>query len=136
MTTSLMLRIASLIALLFAVAHSLAGLSHWSPVDDNAVLRAMASTHFDVMGFSRSYLDLYDGLGWSASVAMLLESVLLWQLGSLAKGDAARVRPMIAAFAVAALANGLVAWFFIFAVPAIFSAVLLAALVGAWLAPR
>ena len=136
MSTSLMLRIASIISLLFAIGHSLGGLSHWSPVDDNPVVRAMTDTHFPVMGVSRSYLDLYLGFGWSISVFMLVQAVLLWQLASFARTDAARVRPMIAAFAVASLASTLVAWFFIFLVPVLFSAALLVALVLAWLAPR
>jgi len=135
MTTSFMLRIASAISFLFTVGHSLGGLSKWSPVDDNPVLRAMTNTRFHVMGASRSYLDLYEGLGWSISVAMLLQTILLWQLASIARTDAARVRPMIAAFALATFASGAIAWFFIFAVPALFSAALLAALVLAWMAP-
>ena len=63
---------------------------------------------------------------------MLLQSVLLWQLASQARSDAARVRPMIAAFAVAALASGIIAWHFIFAVPALFSAALLIVLAAAY----
>ena len=136
MSTSLMLRVAAVISLLFAVGHSLGGLSHWSPVPDNPVLRAMTDTRFDVMGFSRSYLDLYVGLGWSISVFMLLQAILLWQLAPLARTEPARVKPMVAAFAAAALANGLIALVFLFAIPAAFSAALLVALVLAWLAPR
>src|SRR5881398_3332634 len=136
MTTSLMLRIASAISFLFAVGHSLGGLSKWSPVDDNPVLRAMANTRFDVMGASRSYLDLYVGFGWSISVFMLLQAVLLWQLAGIARTDAARARPMIGAFALASLASGLVACFFIFIIPVLFSAALFVALVLAWLARR
>src|SRR5665213_246072 len=101
MTTTLMLRIASLISFVFAVAHSLGGPSKWSPMGDNDVLKAMANTRFDIMGFNRSYLDLYLGLGWSISIAMLLQTIVLWQMASLARANAAQVRPMIAAFALA-----------------------------------
>jgi hypothetical protein len=136
MTTTRMLRIAALISLLFAAGHSLGGLSHWSPIGDNAVLKAMTDVRFDVMGVSRSYLDLYVGLGWSISVAMLLQTALLWQMATLARSHAAAVRPMIAAFALATLASGIIAGCFILPVPALFSAALLAALVAAYLAPR
>jgi hypothetical protein len=94
-----MLRIASVISLLFAIGHSLGGLSKWSPPGETPVLRAMADSRFDVMGASRSYLDLYVGLGWSISIFMLLQTVLLWQLAGMARTDAARVKPMIAALA-------------------------------------
>jgi hypothetical protein len=136
MTTTLRLRIAALIALLFAAGHSLGGLGKWSPTDDNAVLRAMTDFHFRTMGVTRSYLDFYLGLGWSVSVFMLLQAVLLWQISSLARRDAVQVRPMIAAFALANLAGGIIASVFIFPVPVAFSAALLIALVAAWLAPR
>ena len=44
------------------LGHSLGGLQKWSPAPDNAVLKAMTDTRFEVMGVSRSYLDLFWGL--------------------------------------------------------------------------
>lgn len=132
MTTTLLLRIASVISLLFALGHTLGGLKQWSPMGENDVLKAMTSVHFDVMGTSRSYLDFYMGFGWSLSIALLLQSVLLWQVASLARADAIRVRPIIAAFALATLASGIVAWLSILPVPALFSAALLIVLVAAY----
>lgn len=136
MTTKLMLRIASMISLLFAIGHSLGGLQKWSPTADNAVLKAMTDVHFRTMGVSRSYLDLYLGLGWTISVFMLLQTILLWQMASLAGTNAAQVRPMIVPFALAALATGILAAIFILPVPAVFSAVLFVSLVLALLARR
>jgi hypothetical protein len=136
MTTTLLLRIASIISLLFAAGHSAGGLQKWSPTLDNPVLAAMTDVHFPMMGMSRSYLDLYLGLGWSISVFLLLQTVLLWQMASLARMNAALVRPMIAAFLVATLASGIIAWLYIFAVPASFCAVLVIVLALAYRAAR
>jgi hypothetical protein len=124
MTTTLLLRVSSVIQLLFAVGHSLGGLQQWSPMGDTAVLRSMRDVHFDVLGVSRSYLDFFLGLGWTISVFMLMEAVLLWQLAELAKTDAVRVRPMIGVIALATVAGGVIAWSFILPIPALFSAVL------------
>jgi hypothetical protein len=132
MTRTVLLRVGSVVSLLFAIGHSLGGLKKWSPIGENEVLKTMETFRFDTMGASRSYLDFYLGFGWSLTIAMLLQSVLLWQLASQARSDAARVRPMIAAFAVAALASGIIAWHFIFAVPALFSAALLIVLAAAY----
>lgn len=110
------------------------GLKQWSPMGDNDVLKAMTAVRFDTMGSNRSYLDFFMGFGWSLSVLMLMQTVLLWQMASLARTEAANVRPMIAVIALATLAGGVIAWRFIFLVPAIFSAVLLALLVAAYLA--
>jgi hypothetical protein len=132
MTTTVLLRISAIISLVFALGHSPGGLKRWSPMGDNEVLKAMETIRFDTMGADRSYLDFFMGFGWSLSVAMLLQSVLLWQLGSLARTNTAQVRPMIAAFAVATLAGGIIAWLFIFPVPALFSAALLIVLAVAY----
>jgi hypothetical protein len=137
MTTTFMLRIASSISLLFAAGHSMGGLQKWSPTDEgNPVLTAMTDTHFPIMGVSRSYLDLYLGLGWSVSVYLLLQTVLLWQMASLARANAARVRPMIVTFILATLASGIIAWEFIFPVPALFCVALLIALAAAYWTAR
>src|SRR5215813_1023262 len=98
MTTPLLLRLASVILLVFTAGHTLGGLKKWSPMGDNDVLKAMTAVHFDTMGASRSYLDFFMGFGWSISVSMLLQTVLLWQLASLARTDPAGVRPMIGVF--------------------------------------
>lgn len=95
-------------------------------------MKAMTDVHFDAMGANRSYLDFFMGFGWSLSVGMLLQSILLWQMATLARTDAASVRPTIAVFALAQIASGIIAWRFIFPVPALFSVMLLMPLVAAF----
>ena len=136
MKTTLLLRIASGISLLFAIGHSIGGLQKWSPMGDNEVLKAMQAVHFDVMGHQRSYFDFYMGFGWSISVTMLMQAVLLWQMASLARTNAAAIRPMIATIALATLVGGVLAWVFIIPIPAIFSAVLVIDLAAAYFTAR
>jgi hypothetical protein len=124
MTATLWLRISAGIALLFAAGHTLGGLKYWSPMGDNPVLQSMRSVRFDTMGANRSYFDFFMGFGHSLSVLLVMEAVLLWQLATLARSNALSVRPMIAVIALATAACGVIAWRFIFAVPAIFSLVL------------
>ena len=61
-----------------------------------------------------------------------MQTVLLWQMASVARINPALVRPMIGVIALAALVSGVIAWRFIFPVPALFSGVLLATLVAAY----
>jgi hypothetical protein len=129
MKPAILLRITSIISLLFAVLHTLGGADSWSPVGETDVLRAMRSYHFNAGGVSRTYLDFYLGLGFSVGVFLLLQAVLLWQLAALAKVDSMRIRPMVVSFIVASLACAFLSWKFIFVVPAIFS-VVIAALLG------
>ena len=124
MKPALLLRITSVITLLFAVGHSLGGMQSWSPPGETDVLRAMRSYHFDADGVSRSYLDLYLGLGFSITVYLLLQAVLLWQLATIAKVDPIRIRPMIVSLFIASVACAFLSWKFILAVPAIFCVVI------------
>ena len=128
MTTTLWLRIAAVIALLFAAGHTLGGLKYWSPMGDNPVLQSMRTVRFDTMGANRSYFDFFMGFGHSLSVLLFMEAILLWQLAALAHSSALSVRPMIAVIGLATAACGVIAWRFIFPVPAIFSLVLVATL--------
>lgn len=135
-STKVWLRISAIISLLFAVGHTLGGMQNWSPIADNPVLQSMRTVHFAIMGVNRSYLDFFMGFGYSLSVSMFLQSVLLWMLSNLARTHAAIAQPMIAAFAVAAGLGGLIAWRYIFPVPALFALVLFAVLVVAFASAR
>jgi hypothetical protein len=131
MRTTLLLRIASVVSLLFAAGHSLGGQKEWSPMGETDVLQAMRTHRFDVFGVSRTYLDFYRGFGFSLTVTLLLQAVLLWQLASLARTEPRRVGPMIASFGLASLASTVLSWEFILPQPAVFSAFLTACLAAA-----
>jgi hypothetical protein len=123
MTTAL-LRIASVISFLFAAGHTLGGRKDWSPMGETEVLQAMRSQRYEAFGVSRTYLDFFLGFGYSLSVTLLLQAVVLWQLARIARTDPGLVRPIAASFAIASLATAAVAWRFIFPIPAVFAAVL------------
>ena len=90
MTTTLWLRISSVVSLPFAAGHTLGGLKYWSPMGDNTVLQGMRTVRFDTMGANRSYFDFYMGFGYSLSVALMMQAILLWQLATLARTVARR----------------------------------------------
>lgn len=119
MKPSLLLRVASILTLLFAVGHSLGGLSLWSPAGETEVLGAMRSFHFDASGVSRTYLDFYLGFGFILSVYLLAQAVVLWQLASLARTDANRLRPLIGTFFLASVVSAFLSWRYIFLVPVV-----------------
>ena len=127
---STLLRVASILTLLYCAGHS-AGMP-WTPAEglgEMAVLELMKSYHFEIEGFSRSYWDFYVGFGTLISGFLLLQAVVLWQLAGLAKTDALRVRPVVATFAVAFLLNAALAWIYFFVVPLVM-AIAIAATLG------
>ena len=119
MRPSLLLRIASILTLLLAAGHTAGGLSFWSPAGETEVLRAMRSFHFDAGGVSRTYLDFYLGFGFVIGVYLLMQAVAFWQLASIAKSDALRIRPLIGSFLSASVACAVLSWRFIFVVPVV-----------------
>ena len=128
MKSSLLLRIASIVTLLTAVGHTSGALSFWSPPGETEVLRAMRSFHFDAGGVSRTYLDFYLGFGFIIGIYLLTQAVALWQLASIAKTDAFRVRPLIGSFLLANAVSAFLAWRFIFVVPVVSFAAIAACL--------
>ena len=123
-----LLRITAVVTLLFAVGHTLGGRSSWSPAGETDTLRGMREFHMVVFGASRTYHDFYLGFGYSLSVYMVLEAVLLWLLAGVAKTRPDLVRPFLAALFVASVAGAVITWRFIFPIPAAISLVVTALL--------
>ena len=97
MNTTLLLRIASVITLLFAVGHTVG--APWTPAGEAApasVVEAMKSVSFDAMGSKRTFWDFYFGFGVSISIYLVVQAAVLWFLAAFAKTQAASIRPLLA----------------------------------------
>lgn len=119
------LRIAAIVTLLYCAGHT-AG-APWTPytsAEAKSVVETMAKHNFEEQGFKGTYWDLYFGSGAMITVWLLVLGVLLWQAGSLAKADAARVRPMVVTFLLAFLVNAGLSWKYFFVIPVAMSGVI------------
>src|SRR5213075_344697 len=61
----------------------------------------------------------YFGFGVIISGYLLVQAVVLWQLGSLAKREPAQVRAIVASFLVAFIVNAFLSWKYFFVIPLI-----------------
>lgn len=105
MKPALFLRIAAVLTFVHAVLHTIGGVfSKPGPGPGTVALEAMKMNQFLLMGHTRSYSDFYRGLGRAVTVFLAAEAVLFWQLGSLAKTDARRLKPILFTFLVAYVA--------------------------------
>jgi hypothetical protein len=130
MRTVLFLRIASVLTFIHAVLHTIGGVfGAPAPGLQQVTVAVMKANEFQVMGVTRSYGDFYRGLGLVVSVFLTLEAIVFWQLGSLAKTDAVRLRPILATFLVGYLGAAVVSYRYFFAAPAI-TEILIAACLG------
>jgi hypothetical protein len=101
----LYLRIASVLTFIHAVLHTVGGV--FGKIDPGPVataVEAMKANTFPLMGNVRSFWMFYRGMGLAATVSLTAESILMWQLASLAKNESRRLRPMMGTFLAAYLA--------------------------------
>ena len=135
MKASLFYRIAAVLLLLFDVGHT-SGFP-WSDPKWGVDLRSMRSTHFYIVGFSRTYWDFYVGFGLFVSVFLLLAVVLAWQLSSLPPESLVLMRGTAWAFALCFAAITVVSWRYLFTLPIAFSIVITVCLIAAaWLSAK
>jgi hypothetical protein len=129
--TVVFLRIAAVLTFIHAVLHTVGGVfGSVGPGPASVAAAAMKANQFLVIGHMRSYWNFYRGLGLTVTICLTAEAVLFWQLGSLAKTDGRRLRPILITFliAYAVLAVNSNAYFFFGPVVA---EILIAACLGA-----
>jgi hypothetical protein len=132
---SLWLRLAAVIAALYAAGHT-AGMP-WTPSHElpaQAVVAQMQGVHFSAAGSNRSYWDFYQGFGLAISALLTVQAVLLWQLAGTARATG-RYRAMAVTHLAGFLLLGVVSARYIFALPLWFAAGIGACLVIALLRP-
>lgn len=130
-------RIAAVLLLLFAVAHTL-GFRESDPAwGVDALLGSMRSTHFDVQGFNRTYWDFFVAAGLSVGVFYLFSGILAWQLGGLRAETLSLIRGIAWTFALCFAAITVVSWRYLFVLPIAFSIVITVCLISAaWLSSK
>jgi hypothetical protein len=125
------LRIASVLTLIHSILHTVGGVLG-KPVSSVAArVAAEMRTTFPAFGAIRSYSDFYLGMGLGVTIFLTMDALLLWVLASMAKNDPARLRPLIAIFAVGYLAFAFNSYAFFFAGPVIFELLIVSCLIAA-----
>jgi hypothetical protein len=137
MKSFVLLRIAAIVAFLYALGHTLG--MPWVPdegPETMAIVQSMAAHRFDAMGAQRSMRDFYFGFGISISVFMLAQAILLWLIAGQARLDPERMRPFIAVLLLAFIANAIIAAMYFFAVPCVMASIIAICLLIAWIAAK
>jgi hypothetical protein len=120
MKPALPLRIAAVLAFIHAVLHTIGGVfGKTSPGPAAMVVATMKANPIQVLGVTRTLWDFYHGMGLGVTIALTAESIIFWQLATLAKTIAPRLRPILATFLVAYLALAVNSYRYFFAGPVI-----------------
>jgi hypothetical protein len=121
---TILLRIASVVFALFAAGHTFGAMikdpKGGGPLEE-ATLAAMRGYHADVMGSSRSYWDFYKGFGWDVTCALVLFSILCWQLSNIARSQPAIARQLVLTLFIISIPITVLSYTNFFLAPAIFS---------------
>ena len=131
------LRAASLLTLLHALLHTIGGVySKPDPGPQQAAVAAMKANEFPLMGATRSYWSFHMGLGLAVTILLTIAAVVLWQLGTLAKKESYRLRPVYWAFLVGFVAMAVDSYAYFFPPPVITELIIAACLAMALFASR
>ena len=133
----LFLRIAAVLTFIHAVLHTIGGVFGKVPPGPATVaVEAMKTNQFLVMGSTRNFWDFYRGFGLGATISLTAEALLFWQLASLAKTDAHRLRPIMATFLVAYAALAVNSYTYFFLGPVIAEILIVACLALAFVTAK
>jgi len=137
MKPTIFLRIASALTLIHSILHTVGGVfSSPGPGAAAVAYAAMQSNQFLLLGHLRSYADFYRGLGLGITIFLTVDALVLWLLASLAKTDAARLRPILAVYLAGYLVFSVNSWFYFFIGPVIAELLIVACLAGAILTAK
>jgi hypothetical protein len=131
MKASLWYRIAAVLLLLFAVAHTLSFRETDPGWGVDAVLGSMRSVHFAVQGFTRTYWDFFEAAGFTVGWFYVFAALLAWQLGSVPPATLATLRRTSWMFAFCFAAVTVVSWRHLFIIPITFGAAITICLAAA-----
>jgi len=116
----LFLRMASVLTLIHAVLHTMGGVFGAIPPGPASVaVLAMKTNAFVALGETRTFWEYYRGMGLGVSIFLTAEAVVFWLLASIAKRNAATLRPVLAAFAIAYVVFAMDSYFYFFLAPVV-----------------
>jgi hypothetical protein len=120
MKSVLALRIASVLTFVHAVLHTVGGVFGKTPPGPaTMVVATMQANPVHVLGVTRTFFEFYRGMGLAVSISLTAESIVFWQLATLAKASAPQLRPVFATFMIAYLVFALNSFRYFFLAPVV-----------------
>jgi hypothetical protein len=108
---------------LFALGHTLGTVApHVTRGPQQAaVVEAMQTFRFPIMGFSRTYWDFYRGFAFVISVQLVVMTIVAWQLSVLGKSNPRAALPMAVTLQIGCVGLAILSWMFFFGGPIVTS---------------
>jgi hypothetical protein len=128
-------RSASVLLFAFCLMHTAGGMLAQKSLGlaSDAVFAAMKSVHFEFNGADCTWYGFWFGFGLTASIFLLLSSIVAWQLERIPNELWPSLQTISWAFVLSHVANTVLAWKYFFAGPGVFGMVIsLLLAVGTW----
>lgn len=137
MKPHIFLRIASVLALFMSIAHTIGGVfGEPMPGAASDAVAAMKANHFLLSGNDRSYWVFFIGFGLSMTISLVVEAIVFWLLGSLAKTEAARLRPILLVFFLGYVGQMVLSYMCFFPPPVVGGLLIASCLLGAFITAK
>ena len=113
------LRLLAGLLALFALGHTLgtAAPKVTHGAGEASVFAAMQDFSFPIMGFTRTYWELYRGFALVISLQLLVMMVIAWQLGTISVKNARQALPIAVTLQIGCLGLFVLSWMFFFTAP-------------------
>ncbi len=133
-----LLRTAAILLGIFFLGHTVGGmlLGKSRGFAEDAVLGALRTYHFELMGFERSHMDFYTGEGWYLSLTLAVLIIIIWQLSNAAAQSPALVRGLLIPLTLFCAGSTALCVMYFFTAPIVASALSTVVLAAAWLRLR
>jgi hypothetical protein len=129
MKATLFYRIAAVLLILFAAAHTFGFLTFTPPTPEGVAVRdAMNNVHFQAENHIYSYGDFYRGFGFFVTIYLLFSAFLAWHLGGVAARSPQAIGALSWVFFAVQVASVILSSVYFSAAPAISSGLVAACL--------
>jgi hypothetical protein len=110
---------------IFTIGHTLgtAAPTVTRGAQEASVFAAMQSFRFPIMGFNRTYWELYRGFALIISLQLLVMAIMAWQLSAVGATDPRRALPMAITLQLGCIGLLVLGWMFFFTAPIVIAAV-------------
>jgi hypothetical protein len=119
MKSRIWLKILSCLLAIFAIGHTLgtAAPKVTRGPGEASVFEAMQSFRFPIMGFNRTYWELYRGFALVISLQLLVMMAIAWQLSVISAKNPRQALPMAITLQIGCIGLLVLSWMFFFAAP-------------------
>ncbi|RHX81133.1 LIC_13387 family protein [Leptospira yasudae] len=123
MKPKLLIRIAAIMMLIFAIGHSIGHFTRYNTTDPQAVtvISTMQQTKIPMEGVTKSYDQFYSGMSLNLSIVLISLTILLWFLSNLAESDPRATLKLLLPIFFCVAAFSVTGFFYFFAAPTLIS---------------